>query len=778
MSKQFPRRSALKTIGAGGALLGLSESTETSNAAAAAESTLATTAIVNWSDTNDRIWLAGNCWANPMEDWEIRDGAAQCNSTGGDRNIHLITHQLTDPTKSFRTSVVVSQIEIAGADGGVGFKVGIQSDLNEHRSNSFAKSGVKAGLIDGKLMINRKSMLINDALNPQDMLLVLQGDPDGESVRLTLSAQSSDGKSIGEISTTVPADALLGNIAVVNNFDPQLKSGKGARYRFRDWSVSGDAFTVDEQRRFGPILWTMYSLSDSRSDDGFVMKLSALTGPLGQEDSQDIELQVQQGGDWKSLGTAPLDPDAWTATFRVPNWDQKVETPYRVLYREKHPSGKETESQWSGTIKANPSGRPLKLGALTCQNHYAFPYEPVANNVVKLDPDMLYFSGDQLYESHGGYGLIRRPADRAILNYLRKYYMFGWAFRHAMKDRPTICLPDDHDVFQGNIWGEGGAPMDVVTGGASSNGGYIEPARMVNVVHKTNCAHHPDFYDATPVKQDISVYYGDMVYGDVSFAIIADRQWKSGPNRVDTGSGRADHLRDPDIDPLRLDKPGLVLLGERQKEFLRHWVGDWRGHTIKVLLSQTVFAGVATHHGGYNGYLVADLDSGGWPQTERNNAIRIAKAGLPLHINGDQHLTSLVQYGVDQQRDGFWSFCTPAIAAGYPRWWRADEVGMEHQNRPQHGLPNTGEYRDGLGNRVYVYAVGNPEVASKKHRYELAHQKASGFGYVLIDPKEKTYTINSFRFLIDPTDGKPDNQFPGWPVTIHQAENGGDNRLL
>jgi len=196
------------------------------------------------------------------------------------------------------------------------------------------------------------------------------------------------------------------------------------------------------------------------------------------------------------------------------------------------------------------------------------------------------------------------------------------------------------------------------------------------------------------------------------------------------------------------------------------------------LLSQTVFAGMATHHGGYNGYLVADLDCGGWPQTERNAAIQIARTAKPLHINGDQHLTSLVQYGVDKQRDSFWSFCTPAIAVGYPRWWRADEVGMKHANRPRHGLPDTGEYLDGLGNKVYVYAVGNPEVASKKNRYEKAHQKASGFGYVVIDTKAKTYTINSYKFLIDPTDGNPDNQYPGWPVTIHQDENGGENRLM
>ena len=181
----------------------------------------------------------------------------------------------------------------------------------------------------------------------------------------------------------------------------------------------------------------------------FVLKISALTGPLGKQDNQNVELQIKVDGHWKSLGDAALDTDAWTATFRVPNWNEKTATPYRLLYRELKTDGTEDESSWSGMIKANPSGRPLRIGALTCQNHYGFPYEPVAENIVRLDPDLIYFSGDQLYESHGGYGLIRDPAEPAILNYLRKYYMFGWSFREAMRDRPTICIADDHDVFQG-----------------------------------------------------------------------------------------------------------------------------------------------------------------------------------------------------------------------------------------------------------------------------------------------------------------------------------------
>ena len=766
--RALSRRLALKLLGVGSAWLGVGQTI-----GAAQVTATATTVVGAWNKTPDRVWLSGDCWANPMEDWSIVDGAAECQSTGGGRNIQLLTHELTNPTGSFEMSVEVTRREIKRQDGGVGFRVGVRSEIGEYRSNCFARGGVNAGLIGGDLLLGRQQVAIDGADKPEHLTLRLTGTPKGDDFVLVLTAVNAAGKELGTLNQVVPADTVLGNVALVNSFDPKLRNGQAHRYRFRTWSVGGDAFTVSAERKFGPILWSMYSLSDSRSAEGFVLKISALTGPLGEADSKSVELHVEREGQWKSLGTAELDTDAWTATFRIPNWNEKSAARYKLVYNEQHTDGSHTVDEWSGTIKANPEGRPVRLGALTCQKDYGFPYAPVADNLVKLDPDMLYFSGDQLYEDHGGFGLIRDPAEPAILNYLRKFYMFGWAFREAMRDRPTVCIPDDHDVFQGNVWGEGGAAM--ADGDTSSRGGYREPARMVNVVHKTCVSHHPDYFDPTPSKQDISVYFGDMVYGGVSFAILGDRQFKSGPERVETGSGRADHVIDREFDTSVLDKPGLVLLGERQEMFLEYWCDDWRGHNMKVLLSQTVFACVATHHGGYNGYLKADLDSGGWPQTARNNAIEILRKGMPLHINGDQHLTTLVQYGVEKQRDSCWSFCTPAISAGYPRWWRPDELEMPHENRPSHDLPNTGEYLDGFGNRAYVYAVGNPEVGTEKNRYQLAHQKGSGFGLVTIDTKAKTYKLEAFRFLCDPTDGNPDNQFPGWPITIQQKENAGDN---
>ncbi len=772
------RRLALKILGLGSALLGIRR-----NPLAAQETkTPPNTATVGWSRTHDRVWLGGDCWANPMEDWRIVNGAAECQTTGGNRSVHLITHQITNASGEFNLSVAIDQVDVAEKGGSAGFRIGIHSELDEYRSNCFSAGGINAGFRDDRLTIGAKSKPINAGESTKHCVLKLTGRPFGEECELTLTAENAAGKTIGTLVERVPGASILGNIAIVNNFEAAAGSGNkkkkdtsvssvSSRYRFRDWAASGSAFTISPERAFGPILWSMYSLSDSRSQEGFVLKITALTGPLGSKDNKMVELQIEEAGKWRSLGESPLDTDAWTATFRIPNWNEKVATRYKLIYREQHLGGDQSVRDWGGTIKANPAGRPLRIGALTCQNDYGFPYEPVANNLIKLDPDLLYFSGDQIYENHGGFGIIRDPAEPAILNYLRKFYQFGWAFRDAMRDRPTLCLPDDHDVFQGNIWGDGGKKMP--ENDAVSQGGYREPARMVNVVHKTNVSHHPDYYDATPVEQGISVYYGDMVYGGVGFAIIADRQFKSGPEQVNTGSGRADHVEDPNYDTSVLDKPGLVMLGDRQEKFLARWADDWRGHNMKVLLSQTVFAGVATHHGNYNGYLKADLDCGGWPQTARNNAIRILRKAKPLHINGDQHLASIVQYGVERQRDSFWSFCTPAIAVGYPRWWRPDELGNQPVNRPSHNLANTGEYKDGLGNMMFVQAIGNPEKASLKHRYELAHQKGSGLGLITIDTAARTYKLEAFRFLCDATDGNATNQFPGWPFTIQQDENAG-----
>jgi alkaline phosphatase D len=720
----------------------------------------------------DRIWLGPEFWANPMEDWAIGNGRIECRSAAGNRNVHLLTHQLGPGSGGFFMSVLTGVLE-QGETGGRGFRIAVHDQVNDYRGNCFWGGGIDAGIANRQLVLGEASKPLDPQLALRDLLISLEGKPAAGGYELILTLRDPANNEVLEsISTEVPNDRLIGNIALVNNYD--AKTEAGSRAWFDDWIVSGEKFVVRPEQKFGPILWSMYTLSNTRTADRYELALTAQMPPIGENDGHDVALQVKRGEQWQTLANAEIDPDSRTANFRIPKWDQTTSTPYRLVWKQLHRDGGQTEHHWAGTIRLEPLGRPLVLAGMTCQHHHGYPYEPVVDQLKQLDPDVLFFSGDQIYEENGHYGITRRPAEAAILSYLRKWYMFGWTFGDLMRDRPTLCIPDDHDVFQGNIWGAGGEAMPP-DGMPSAQGGYIQPVRMVNVVHTTNTSHHPRFFDPTPAKRDMSVYYGDMVYGRTSFAIISDRQWKSGPEGVRPGEKRADHIPQG-VDVKALDRPGLELLGERQEKFLEHWVQDWRGADMKVLLSETLFANIATHHGPRQMYLAADLDSGAWPQTPRNRAIRILRKGFPLHVNGDQHLGSLVHYGVEDYRDSFWSFCTPAVSVGYQRWWLPDETGRSHTDRPEHGLPNTGKYLDGLRHPTYVYAVGNPIGSQHANRYERADLKASGFGIVRIDTDARTYTCEAYGFL-PRNGGRAVDPFAGWPLTIQQTDNYARQRI-
>lgn len=723
----------------------------------------------SFSSTPDRVWIGAEYWANPMEDWRIQDGRLECIGNGGNRNVHVVTHQLTDRAGSLDMSVRVGLLE-ERPNGSVGFRVGIADQIVDYRGNCFWGSGVNAVLsLDRRLIVANQQIELDRNLILDDLTLRLTAAPDGEHYRLTLAVADTEGVTVGELSAVVQPQALIGNIALVNN---HTQEGNAARFWFQDWTISGDKVQANPQQTFGPILWSMYTLSDNRDPDGHVMKMTAQMPPMGEADSQEVALEVQRDGHWHEIGREVIEPEARTAIFRVAQWNAAEDTPYRLVYETESTDGNSLRHEWRGTVRRDPTDRPISVAGMTCQMHYGFPYSPLVDNLIALDPDVLFFSGDQLYEQNGHYGIIRRPADRAILNYLRKWYMFGWAFGEVMRDRPTIVLPDDHDVYHGNLWGEGGVemPPDATT---SSEPGYIQPVPFINVVHRTQTGHHPDLFDPTPAKRGISVFYGDMVYGRISFAMVSDRQFKSGPQHVDTGDGRPDHLSAPSIDPSTLDKPGLTMLGERQKKFLEHWAADWRGADMKVLLSGTTFANAATHHGGPDGYLIADIDSGGWPQSARNRILQIARSALAFHISGDQHLASLIHHGIEEQRDAIWGFCTPAIAVGYQRWWRPDDVDMPHQNRPDHNIPHTGEYIDGLGNKIFVYTVANPVGIRHDHRYEQAQIKVSGFGLCRFDKAERTIDVHCYKFLTDVTNEDEEHEYPGWPITLTQRDQDG-----
>ena len=172
--------------------------------------------------------------------------------------------------------------------------------------------------------------------------------------------------------------------------------------------------------------------------------------------------------------------------------------------------------------------------------------------------------------------------------------------------------------------------------------------------------------------------------------------------------------------------------------------------------------------GGYaeNEKLTQDHDSNGWPQIPRNRALRAMRSCLAVHIAGDQHIASTVQYGIDDFNDGPYSICSPAISNIFPRRWYPPSPGA---NRKPQSPRYTGEYRDGFGNFMTVHAVANPQQFGVAPN--ALNERAPGFGLVYFDKKARKIRLENYPRWADLSLGKS-QAYPGWPITIDQTDNG------
>jgi len=478
-----------------------------------------------------------------------------------------------------------------------------------------------------------------------------------------------------------------------------------------------------------------------------VMKLTAQFYPLDEYDDRTARLDIKKEGKWETVATTRIITPGWIAPFRVEGWDSSKDVAYRVAYG--------TDAFYTGTIRKDPVDKETIVVAAFTGNSISpkdggdIPKTDIVDNIKHINPDLLFFSGDQVYNHY---------------QHLAAWLKFGRDFGEIIRNTPTITIPDDHDVGQPNLWGAGGKKSNTQTG---DDGGYVAPVEYVQEVQRAQTSHLPDPYDPTPVERGISVYYTSMTLGRISFAIIEDRKFKTGPAGIVPKLGpRPDHVTDPNYDPSSLDVPGAKLLGDRQLEFLRHWSTDWTGADMKAVLSQTIFCGGAHLHGRRHTRILADLDSNGWPQTGRNKALREIRKGFAVMIAGDQHLGSVIRHGVDDWNDSGYSFCVPSIANLYLRWWAPLEPGRNRQP----GMPEyTSEFKDGFDNKITVLAVANP---SPEENLDKLTARAAGFGVIKFNKSTRKITFECWPRNVDVTEPKT-RQYPGWPVTIAQQDNYG-----
>ena len=379
------------------------------------------------------------------------------------------------------------------------------------------------------------------------------------------------------------------------------------------------------------------------------------------------------------------------------------------------------------------------LAAFSCNsNKDRGDRENYIKNINHIDPDILFFAGDQSYDHK---------------EHTAAWLKFGIQFREIFRERPCITIPDDHDIGQGNLWGENGK---IASSPAGNDGGYFYDKDYVKMVERAQTSHLPDPFDTTSIEQGIGVYYTNLILGGIDFAIIEDRKFKSGPKgKIPQQGPRPDHIRNPNYDPKSVDVEGLTLLGERQLYFLEKWGSSKEKSIMKCVLSQTGFCGGAHLHGSKDNRLHADMDSNGWPQSGRNKALKLIKKANAIHVGGDQHISTVIQHGIEKYEDGPWAFIVPAIVNDYYSrwWWPENKVNNEIKNSKK--LPWTGRYLDGFNNKITMHAYANPDTDSN----------GAGYGIIKFNKKINSVTFECWpRFQnIKLNSAK---QFKGWPITV------------
>lgn len=478
--------------------------------------------------------------------------------------------------------------------------------------------------------------------------------------------------------------------------------------------------------------------------DRGVLKITAQLFPLKPSEPREARLEFQRDGKWTEAGKSPVLFPGWSAHFRVENWDDSSDVPYRVRHGE--------AAMFEGSIRRDPRDKDVIVVAnMSCNSSRTTGLRPeIIDNLKAQNPDLLFFGGDQTYRH---------------TEHTAGWIEFGLQFRDVIRDRPTITIPDDHDVGHPNLWGENGK-RSTLSGNA--DGGYFYPVEYVNLVQRQQTWHLPDPVDPAPIDRGITVYFTRLRVGGIDFAILEDRKFKTGPaGKIPQMGPRPDHINDPKYDPKSIDVPGLQLLGERQHKFLREWSADWTGAEVKAVLSQTAFCGAVHMHGKQNDRLLADLDCNGWPQSARNRALEELRRVQAVHLCGDQHLAVVVKHGITEFGDGPYGFTSPALVNTiYGRWWHPENEQPGPNPVPNSPLPWTGDFKDGLGNKISMLAYANPpNIADER-------QRADGYGLVRFDKKTRRVTFECWPRFADAKDG--DNaQFPGWPITIAISDNDG-----
>ena len=350
---------------------------------------------------------------------------------------------------------------------------------------------------DGKLFIGSVSKEAPKLAKQDDVKLLLSAKPDGDMTTLKLTATS--GEQTETVSRRIPSKKITGMFALTSHNGPEkagvFTEGKwNSRGTLKHWFdqfvATGEGICGTPERQFGPIAFNQFSLSSG------TLRMNAQLTPLDIKYTTSLTLEIQHNGSWRKVADADYHQASSSAFFLVPRWNTNVDVPYRIVWQGTGFDGQPYTHHYTGMVRKEPKDRNVVMGSFNCMFWTGFPYADSVSQMTKIQPDILSFTGDQLYEGAGGYGYIFGPYEDSRLNYFQHWFLHGLAFRELLANTPAITINDDHDVFHGNIWGEGGKAADMSQRGAANQqdtGGFKMYPQFVNLVQKSQCGHLPPF---------------------------------------------------------------------------------------------------------------------------------------------------------------------------------------------------------------------------------------------------------------------------------------------
>lgn len=364
----------------------------------------------DWSPDLSQKWIGRHFWQNSYRDWQQANGRVEVTHPGGNRSAVTTTYAI-DATKDFTLTMRMGQSQDAQPDktGWGGFKLGLQGNrihTDNWKNQMIHCIGTPAGITaDGRLFIDQVTEDAPRLKQWTDLTLRLTAHVSGDQSQLTLTAES--GSEIHVISLSLPQKTISGMFALTSHngttgtdgrFDDGKRNDAGSlSHWFDELAGSGPGVVQTPERQFGPIAFNQFLTSSG------TLRVNAQLAPYDETYVEALTLEIAEGESWKPIATARYDEPSSTALFLVPNWNIQQDVRYRISWVGTGFDGKSYTQHYEGTIPAQPLERDVVLGSFNCMHWTGFPYADSVSQMLKIQPDILAFTGDQLYEGAGGY---------------------------------------------------------------------------------------------------------------------------------------------------------------------------------------------------------------------------------------------------------------------------------------------------------------------------------------------------------------------------------------